>query len=151
MKATRRAFVLLEVLPALALLLAVVAVSFRFLWMAAGIRDARAREREAEAALVAVWHAWEAQPGNVALARRGAGGRWEVNGFPGEEWLPAAETGPEAGGVVLRRRETSGEAGRLEWQVSLWTPAAVDGRVWRPLTTITRNPPGGPGAGEPLR
>ncbi|MFO7724867.1 MAG: prepilin-type N-terminal cleavage/methylation domain-containing protein [Oceanipulchritudo sp.] len=112
----RRGFTLLELLPGLALLLALMTV-VGSLGVMTGESLRRGREKvELVQALEYAWEAWAEGEGRAALAVR-TGGRWRLSVFPDRSWLP----GPAA--VALRepayplcRRRVRKESGTY-WEV----------------------------------
>jgi len=139
----RGGFVLLEALPALLLVLAVLLLALRLLWT--GLRAGAAGQllQAREAAAPEVWRALEAGGGRAAVALRAADGGWQVFDFPDEAWLP--ESGPTGAAQLWRRRAAAGGSGEY-WQFDYRLPAAAGAPArWQGWGRVAR---GAPPAGE---
>lgn len=128
-------FVLMEVLPALAILLVAMVVSLRLAWTAMEHNRERMEAHWRERAWPIVWHQWEPASGNVAVAREAENGL-QIRFFPDIAWLPGdvAESVPAY--LLILRREPVALAGRPAWQLSRRVSLAGGGNRWQPVVMI---------------
>jgi hypothetical protein len=141
MSRRHQGFVLLEALPALVLLLALLGAALRLTWTAALARDHGAGMELTEAGLNEACAFWRTSGGEVVLARRGAGGAWRLNGFPDLSWLPPAEAAGDPAARVYRRETWQGPDGARYWRVFA-RGGAQRGRAaeWRLLAVVRAAP-----------
>ena len=111
-----RGFTLLELLPGLVLLLALMTVVGSLGSLAVESQRRARMKADLVHALACAWPAWDGSEARAALVRLREDG-WEVSVFPERSWLP----GPVAGGAgevayQLCRRRMEHENG-LSWEV----------------------------------
>lgn len=136
-KGRKPGFVLIELLPALFLLLAVLVVTGRLVRTATETRLAAERLSLREAAVEAVWNDWNGNGGSVLVAYRGAGGKWEHNRFPDSGWIPSEaaraatmQEGVKGMVVILKREPVTPANGDAYWSVSRLVSGAGGGQ-WK--------------------
>lgn len=119
-------FVLLEVLPALLLLMGALLISGRLLGIAIEAGERVARIEVTEHRIAGVWETWSEGGGTFALMQREAGGRWAVSTFPDEGWLPAPLPAAAGEAMLFRREEIRNDEGDAFWEISrlILDPAA---------------------------
>jgi hypothetical protein len=97
-------FVLVEVLPALGILLLALIGSMRLAWTAMEHNRAVAAAHWREQVLPLVWRQWESGNSGVAVVRE-TGDGLEVRFFPNPAWLPDDLSEADPGQSLILRRE----------------------------------------------
>lgn len=138
-------FVLLEVVPALTVLLVVLIASMRLAWTAMEHNRALAAASWRERILPVVWETWKREASDVVVAHETDNGL-EVRYFPDISWLPLdSREGGDAYTLMLVR-EPADLAGRPAWRISRLLPVA-DGEA-RPQAHLMVLQEASPDAGE---
>lgn len=117
MRATEKGFVLMEVIPAMFLMMLVLVAASRLLWVAGQGRLAAARQESAAEAMEqslllregdseAVMLLWEPRPGD-----------WEARFFPDESWLPEIRPGAGAHSFACKHERIGVAPGQDLWMI----------------------------------
>lgn len=126
-------FLLLEALPAL-LLLAAILVTGAGLKASRMRSEARMQQQEyLETAFQETWQSWKNSTSRAAVAQVGDDGGWKVVQFPDAGWLPPAGTGAGAGfraSYALRRSSRLDEDGCGYWEIEVQKGATGDWQWW---------------------
>lgn len=133
--ARRTGFVLLEVLPALAIILGFGLAGLRMVWVQLGHAAGAAEALALEGAFMEVWPAWEQGGGPVTVASRLPDGGWLLLDFPDESWLPAGVWSRET--AVWRRRPGAGDSSGF-WEVEVRQGPSGRSGAWRHWTRVRR-------------
>ena len=121
----KQAFVLLEVLPALLLLMGALIISARMLALATETRLKGQSMPLLHEAIQPVWKAWEEQGGTAAIASFDNDNNWIIRTFPDSSWLPdTASDRPQRQHVLIRVR-TSDPSG---WEIRTLVGASRQNR-----------------------
>ena len=126
---SKSGFMLLEVLPAISLLLGIIVVGAKVLWMGHGLESGSRAQIERVRAFEAVWQIWRQSEGTVALARRSNDGEWGILDFPDTTWLPTGQRSDSLESYVWRRRQFQDQRGFYFWDVEIGS-ADIDSWSW---------------------
>jgi hypothetical protein len=127
--------VLVEVLPALVILLLALIASMRLAWTAMEHNRAVAAAHWRERVLPLVWRQWASGNSEVAVARE-TGDGLEISFFPSLGWLPEDLSEDDPGQSLILRREPAELAGQPAWRISRRLPAAGGETRWQALLVI---------------
>lgn len=114
---------LLEVLPALLILLLALTSSLRLVWTAVEHHRALAAASWRQRVLPVVWEAWKEEDSDVVLVHETDNGL-ETRFFPNFRWLPRDSRETGARYTLMLLREPAEFAGRRVWRISRLVPAA---------------------------
>lgn len=128
-------FVLLEVLPALTVLLLALMGSMRLVWTAVEHNRALDAERWREQVLPVLWHQWEADDGDAAVVDEADDGP-QIRFFPSADWLPGDSGARPSQLRMILRRERVELAGWPAWRVSRRIPSNGGEVRWQDLVVI---------------
>jgi hypothetical protein len=132
-------FVLVEVLPALGILLLALIGSMRLAWTAMEHTKQVAAAHWREQVLPLVWRQWESGNSGVAVVRE-TGDGLEVRFFPNPAWLPDDLSEADPGQSLILRREPAELGSRPGWRISRRLPAAAGEARWQALLVILQTP-----------
>jgi type II secretory pathway pseudopilin PulG len=135
-------FTLLEVLPALLVLMGALVIASRMLSHAVETRIRAQQVAVVEEIMAPVWEHWRVNGGSVALAGKEAGRDWTINTFPDETWLPVNAGTVGVNTFILRRLWLSDPVG---WEISYLAGNASAADGWRVLTRVLTGELGAPG------
>ena len=83
-----RGVIVMEILPAVLILLGFMITGYRLLWLSHELDRASEALWLKRSAFEYIWSHWLAHGGRAATARVGEDGIWEIHDFPDETWLP---------------------------------------------------------------
>ncbi|NDV63493.1 hypothetical protein G0Q06_13595 [Puniceicoccales bacterium CK1056] len=126
-------FVLLEILPALMLLLGALAISGRLLAHTVETRDRSHRMLLIQDGIMPVWMAWQVRGGFAALASLDENGTWMIRTFPDSSWLPMDPESARARQFLFRRIPSLNPD---SWKISLFMKDGSGVGRWIELTRI---------------
>jgi hypothetical protein len=129
-------FLLLEALPALLLLAALIIVVMRL--HATGLRASRLAQQDElrQQALLSVWKQWEQGDSLAALVWRTSDGAWELTAFPDSSWLPEQEGGGREPSAhqgqtfTFRRGLRRSTDGGIRWDIEFHHAAEAEWYWW---------------------
>jgi hypothetical protein len=124
--------VLLEVLPALAILLLALMGSMRLAWTAMEHQRSLANARWCEQVLPLVWRKWASEASELAVVRKTAN-ELDIRYFPNLAWLPEGVPGAAADHVLILRREPTHLGVRPAWRIRRRTGS---GNNWETLLVV---------------
>lgn len=140
-KADAAGFLLVEAIPALALLLLALLVAWRMVWVADQVRGAEAWAAQREGLLPWVWEQWPESAGPVAMAIL-VEGSWQLTVFPDETWLPPVGRPGPGEPVIFKRLPREGASGAGGWEIWHRHHGSSGETFWRPMTVLVGAAPG---------
>jgi hypothetical protein len=132
-------FVLLELLPALVLLLVAVMGSTRLVWTAMEHNRARAVAHWRESMLPVVWRSWAREDSPLAVVQKTTDGH-VIRFFPNASWLPSGSTGSGTDTRIVFRREPAQLGHRPAWRIKRLVDAPGGEQRWQDVLIVLRMP-----------
>lgn len=131
----RRGFVLLEILPALLLVVGALLLGGRLVGVRLRAEEVRLRMALRDEAVLLAWEHWQDRGGGLLLATWREDG-WELVEVPSENWLPD-EPVASRGHWIIRRQLLVQPDGAEAWLLASRS-ASERGQNWRSWGWVTR-------------
>lgn len=130
---------LLELLPALVLLLLAVTGSMQLVWAALEHNRARTVAEWREGVLPIVWERWSQQESRLVFVREAPDGL-VTRYFPDVDWLPPEAAGSGMEMQVVLQREPVELDSRPAWRISRLVAARHGRASWRGVLIVFKTP-----------